>query len=88
MIIHIHTKSSSNEIKSFVVVFIPRQLTLGRVVEHSWDHVRLLDDHPNSMTLAQEIVANSVFPVTESLTIEDHKLYGTFSMSPSGHIAC
>jgi hypothetical protein len=30
------------------------------------------------MTLAQEIVASLVFPETEILTIEDHKLYDTF----------
>jgi hypothetical protein len=78
MVIHIPTKSSSNEIMSFVVVFIPRHLTLGHVVERRRDHVRLLDDLPNSMTLAQEIDASSVFPVTEILNIEDHKLNNTF----------
>jgi hypothetical protein len=56
---------------------------LGRVVECSRDYVRLLDDLPNSTILAQEIVASSVFPVTEILTIENHKLYCTFL-----HIAC
>jgi hypothetical protein len=30
------------------------------------------------MTFAQEIVASSIFPVTEILIIEDHELYGTF----------
>jgi hypothetical protein len=30
------------------------------------------------MTLAQEIVASSVLPTTEILTIEDHKLNNTF----------
>jgi hypothetical protein len=30
------------------------------------------------MTLAQEIVVSSVFPVTEILAIENDKLYGTF----------
>jgi hypothetical protein len=54
-----------------VVVFIPLQLTLGRVVECIRDHVRLLDDLPNGMTLAQKIVASSVLPVTEILAIED-----------------
>jgi hypothetical protein len=77
-IIHIPTKSSSNEIKSFVVVFIPLQLTLGRVVEHRQDHVRLLYDLPNGTTLAQKIVVSSVLPVTEILAIEDHKLDSTF----------
>jgi hypothetical protein len=77
-IIHIPIKSSSNEIKSFVVVFVPRQLTLGRIVERRRDHVRLLYDRPNGMTLAQDIVASSVLPITEILTIEDHKLNNTF----------
>jgi hypothetical protein len=52
MIIYITTKSRSNEIESFVVIFIPLQLTSGRVVECSQDHVRLLDDLPNCTTLA------------------------------------
>jgi hypothetical protein len=30
------------------------------------------------MTLAQKIVAGSLFPMTEIITIEDHKLYATF----------
>jgi hypothetical protein len=47
---------------------------LSRVVECVGDHVRLLDDLPNDATLAQKIVASSVFPVTEILAIEDHKL--------------
>jgi hypothetical protein len=64
--------------KCLVVVFIPLQLNLGRVVECIRDHVRLLDDLPNGTTLAQEIVASSVFPVIEILTIEDHKLNNTF----------
>jgi hypothetical protein len=78
MIIHIPTKSRSNEVKSFVVVFIPLQLTLGRVVECSWDHVRLLEDLSNGMTLTQKIVASSIFSITEILAIENHKLYCTF----------
>jgi hypothetical protein len=77
-IIHIPTKSSSNEIKSFVVVFIPLQLNLGRVVERYRDHVCLLHDLPNGMTLAQKIVASLGFPATEILAIENHKLYCTF----------
>jgi hypothetical protein len=79
-IIHIPTKSSSNEIKSFIVLFIPLQLTLGRVVERHRDHVCLLYDLPNVMTLAQKIV----FPVTEILAIEDHEFYGTFLHVPFG----
>jgi L-rhamnose isomerase len=78
MIIHIPTKRSSNKIKSFVVLFIPLQLTLGRVVEHHQDHVRLLYNLRNGMALAQEIVMSSVFPVTKILTIEDHRFYVTF----------
>jgi hypothetical protein len=54
------------------------QLTLDRVVECVGDHVRLLDDLPNGATLAQEIVASSVFPVTEILAIKDHKIDDTF----------
>jgi hypothetical protein len=70
--------SSSNEIKSLVVVFIPCQLSLVHIVKRRRDHVCLLDDLPNSITLAQEIVASLIFSVTEILNIEDHKLYGTF----------
>jgi hypothetical protein len=77
-IIYIPTKSSSNEIESLVVVFIPLQLTLGRVVECSRDHVRLLYDLPNSTILTQEIVASSIFLVTEILAIENHQLDSTF----------
>jgi hypothetical protein len=44
------------------------------VIECIGDHVRLLDDLPNGVTLAQKIVVSSVFPVTEILAIEDHKL--------------
>jgi hypothetical protein len=63
---------------SLVVIFIPLQLTLGCVVECIRDHIHLLDDLPNGTTLAQEIVASSVFSVTKILTIEDHKLNNTF----------
>jgi hypothetical protein len=48
------------------------------VVECIGDHVRLLDDLPNGTTLDQEIVASSVFSVTEILAIKDHKLNITF----------
>jgi hypothetical protein len=48
------------------------------VVECIRDHVRLLDDLPNGTALAQEIVASSVFLVTEILAVEDHKLNITF----------
>jgi hypothetical protein len=30
------------------------------------------------MTMTQEVVASSVFPITKILTIENHKLYDTF----------
>jgi hypothetical protein len=50
---------------------------LGRVVERHWDYVRLMYDLSNGTTLAQEIVASSVLPITEVLVIKDHKLYGT-----------
>jgi hypothetical protein len=76
-IIHIPTYSSSNEIKGLIFVFIPLQLTLGHVVECVGDHVRLLDDLPNGVTLAQKIVASSVFSVTKILAIEDHELDST-----------
>jgi L-rhamnose isomerase len=77
-IIYIPTESSSNEIESLIVVFIPLQLTLGRFVECSRDHVRLMDDLSNSTTLAREIVASSDFPVTKILSIETHQLDCTF----------
>jgi hypothetical protein len=48
------------------------------MVECVGDHVCLLDDLPNGATLAQKIVASSIFPVTEILAIEDHKLNNTF----------
>jgi hypothetical protein len=48
------------------------------MVECVGDHVCLLDDLPNGATLAQKIVASSVFPVTEILAIEGHKLDSTF----------
>jgi hypothetical protein len=77
-VIHIPTKSSSNEVKSFVVIFIHLQLTLGHVVKCSRDHVRLLDDLSNGTTLTQKIVVSSVFPLTKTLAIENHKLYCNF----------
>jgi hypothetical protein len=48
------------------------------VVKCIGDHVRLLDDLPNGVTLVQKIVVSLVFPVTEILIIEDHKLNITF----------
>jgi hypothetical protein len=51
---------------------------MDRMVECSRDHVRLLDDLPNDTTLSQEIVASSVFPLTEILAIENDKLHSNF----------
>ena len=48
------------------------------MVECVGDHVRLLYDLPNGVTLAQKIVASSIFSVTEILVIEDHRLDSTF----------
>jgi hypothetical protein len=48
------------------------------VVKCIWDHVRLLNDLPNSATLAQEIVAGSVLLITEIIVNENHKLNITF----------
>jgi hypothetical protein len=77
-IICIPTKSSSNETESFVVVFIPLQLTLYRVVEHHGDYVRLLYDLSDGTSLTQKIITSSVLSITEILVIEVHKFYYTF----------
>jgi hypothetical protein len=37
-----------------------------------------MDDLSNGTTLAQELVASSIFPVTEILTIENDKLHNIF----------
>jgi hypothetical protein len=55
-----------------VIVLVPLQPTLGRVVEHRRDHVRLMYDLPNGTTLTQKIVTSSVLLITEILIIEDH----------------
>ncbi len=78
MIIHISTLSSSNEIQGFIVVLIHLQLTLGCILKCCWDDVCFLYDLPNGTTLAQEIVAILIFPITEILVIEDNELHGTF----------
>jgi hypothetical protein len=78
MIIYIPTKSGSNEIKSFIVIFVPRQLTWGHVVELRRDHILLLYDLRNDTTLAQKIVASLIFSITEILTFEDYKSDITF----------
>jgi hypothetical protein len=87
-IIRIPIKNNSIEFKRFVVIFIPLQLILGRVVKFSRNHVCLLEDIPNGTTLAQKIVTISVFSVTEILAIENQQLDCTFSLSPSGHKVC
>jgi hypothetical protein len=47
------------------------------VTERHGDHVRLLYDLPDGMSLTQKIVASSVLPITEILAIEDYKLHCT-----------
>jgi hypothetical protein len=69
---------SSNEVKRLVVVFIPLQLTMCRVIEHRGDHVRLMYDLPDGTPLTQKIVVSSILPITKILVIEDHKLDDTF----------
>jgi hypothetical protein len=48
------------------------------VVECIGDQIRLLNDLSNGASLAQEIVASSVLPITEILAIENDKLHNTF----------
>jgi hypothetical protein len=48
------------------------------VVECIQDHIRLLDDLPNDVTLAQEIVAGSILLIIKILAIEDHNLNNIF----------
>jgi hypothetical protein len=48
------------------------------VVECIRDDVCLLHNLPNGVTLAQKIVASSVFLVTKILVIEDRKFNSTF----------
>jgi hypothetical protein len=48
------------------------------IVNQNLPNVCLLDDLSNGATMAQKIVASSVFSVTEILVIEDHKLNSTF----------
>jgi hypothetical protein len=57
------------------------------VVECIGDHVRLLDDLPNGATLAQEIVAGLVLPITEIITIENDKLHSIFEAKPVETVA-
>jgi hypothetical protein len=51
---------------------------MGHVVECIQDHVHLLDDLLNGVTLAQKIVASLIFSITEILAIENDKLHNTF----------
>jgi hypothetical protein len=67
-----------NEIQSFIVVLVPLHLTLGHVVKCCRDHISFLNNLSDGMTLTQEVVVSSVFPITKILTIENHKLDGTF----------
>jgi hypothetical protein len=48
------------------------------VVECIGDHVRLLDDLPNGMILAQKIVVSSILPIIKILIIKNDKLNNTF----------
>jgi hypothetical protein len=48
------------------------------MIECIRDHVCLLEDLPNGASLTQEIVASSVLPITEILTIENDKLHSIF----------
>jgi hypothetical protein len=47
------------------------------VTEHRGDHVRLLYDLSDGMSLTQKIVASSVLPITKILIIKDYKLHCT-----------
>jgi hypothetical protein len=48
------------------------------VVECIGNHVYLLDNIPNGVALAQEIVVGSVLSITEILVIENDKLNSLF----------
>jgi hypothetical protein len=48
------------------------------MVECIQDHVCLLDDLLNGAALAQEVVTDSILPITEILTIENDKIHNTF----------
>jgi hypothetical protein len=48
------------------------------MVECIGDRVRLLENLPNGVALAQEIVVGSVLPITKILAIENDKLHNTF----------
>jgi hypothetical protein len=75
---HITTKSGSDKVQGLIVVLIFHQLSSGCILKHHGNDVCFLYDLPNGTTLAQEIVASPVFPLTEILAIEDNELHGTF----------
>jgi hypothetical protein len=77
-IIQISTYGSSNEIKSFIVVLVPLHLTMGHVVKCCQDHISFLNNLLDRTPLAKEIIVSSIFPVTEILVIENHKLDDIF----------
>jgi hypothetical protein len=78
MVIHIPTKSGSDKVQGLIVVLVFCQLSIGCILKHRGDDICFLYNLPNSTTLAQEIVASPVFPITEILAIEDNKLHDTF----------
>jgi hypothetical protein len=78
MVIHITTKSDSDKVQGHIVVLVFHQLRSGCILKHRGDDVCFLNDLPNGMTLAQEIVASSVFPVIKILAIEDNEYHDTF----------
>jgi hypothetical protein len=77
-VIHIPTKSGSDNVQGLIVVLIFCQLSSGCILKHRGDDVCILYDLPNGTILAQEIVVILVFPITEILTIEYIELYKTF----------
>jgi hypothetical protein len=77
-VIHIPTKNGSDKIESLIVVLVFHQLSSSCSLKHRGDDVCFLYDLPNGMTLAPEIVASPVFPITKILAIEDNELHNTF----------
>jgi hypothetical protein len=60
-----------------ICILRPPTLTLRRVVKRCRDHISFLNSLLDGTILTQEIVVSLVFPVTEILAIENHKLYDT-----------
>jgi hypothetical protein len=77
-VLHIPTKSGSDKVQGLIIVLIFYQLSNGCILKCCGDDICFLYDLPNGTTLAQEIVANPVFPITEILVIEDNELHDTF----------